>query len=177
MKLKILTTLLLAFTGIAAGQPANVSLHMEFNPSEVYVDGEEKTSTFSTTDFDNPFIASGQPAGLIGYRNPIKLSYIDSSTDEFIVYSGRPETSFLVPFSTGGYSNLVRREDQIANNNFLSLNPPSFAFGENDSVVSVIYDFEYPVTKVLGTSSNIEAISIRNRIDSDNQTQFILQTE
>jgi len=177
MKTKALIICLIAFSGAASAQPDNVSLHLEFNPSTVYVDGEQKTSSFSTTDFENPFISSDQPLGLIGYRNPLKLSYTDDSTDKLVVYSSNPQTSFLVPFSTGGYSNLVRRENEISNNNFLDLNPPSFAFDENDPEVEVIYDFEYPVKKVLGSSSNIQAVSIRNRIDSDNQTQFILQTE
>lgn len=178
MKLKILLSTLLILISPAIAEPANVSIHLEYNPSTVFVDGDEKTSSFSTSEFENPFIASDQPLGLIGYRNPIKLEYVDGgSDDELIVYSGRAETSFLVPFSTGGYEVLANREDEISENNILSLIPPSFAFDQIDSEIEVIYDFSYPVTKLTGTASNIDAISIRNRIDSDNKTQFILQTE
>ena len=169
--------LLIIFTGSGAAVD-NITLEMSFSPSNVIIDGQTVSGTTTVTDFDNPFISSDQPVGLIGYtNNAIELRYVESPRERFEIVSSGQSADFLVPFTQGGYESLTDRENEIADNTFLNLLPPSFAFEQIDPLTSVIYDFPYPVTNIVGPQTGIETVIIRNRLDSDNETQFVLRTE
>lgn len=155
----------------------NVTLELAFNPDTVVIDGSETTTDTTVTSFDNPFISSKQPTGLIGLSNTVQMSYTNGSRERVEVTESGRSGEFLIPFTEGGYSTLLNRETEIADNTLLDLRPPTFAFEQIDPSVSVIYDFTYPVTDITGPRSGLETIIIRNRLDSDNETQFVLRTE
>lgn len=156
----------------------NVTVELAFNPSEVIIDGSTVTAPATVNDFENPFISSDDPTGLVGYSSAEELRYRDDARSERIeiVQSGS-SGEFLIPHTEGGYSALLNREQEIEDRSILNLRPPTFAFEQIDSSVSVIYSFAYPVTEITGPQSGLETIVIRNRLDSDNETQFVLRTE
>lgn len=176
VKAAILAFFVVFSPGLASAEHDNITVELQFNPSEVIIDGTSTTTTTTATDFDNPFISSPQPLGLIGLSNTVQMRYVNDSRERIEITQNSREADFLVPFTQDGYSSLTDKENEIADNSFFNLRPPVFAFSQVEPSISVIYDFAFPVTDITGPVDDIETVIIRNRLDSDNETQFVLRT-
>ena len=176
MKIQTIMLAILVLIGPTYAQHDNITVSLAFNPSEVVIDGSTTTTSSAATGFTNPFISSSQPIGLIGLSNTVKMEYIDSPRERIELTQSSNEADFLVPFTKGGYSSLLDKENEIQDGSFLNLRPPVFAFSQIEPSISVIYDFPFPVTEIVGPLDDIETVIVRNRLDSDNETQFVLRT-
>lgn len=186
MRLKILIAFLIIFTtsGAAATQdnvtePDNVTLELEFDAQNTYVvDGNIETdSSFSTQTANYPYIVSERPAGIVSYSNTLNISYqnISATRDRFSITQSAG--SFLLPFTTGGYEAIENREDQVQNRNFLNLLNPSFNFPiPQNQLVKVSYSFPYNISSFDGRQTDIDEITVRNKINSKKGIELDVST-
>ncbi|MFQ3275357.1 MAG: hypothetical protein ACI9LV_000857 [Candidatus Nanohaloarchaea archaeon] len=126
--------------------PENVSLSIEFNHSSsdnVVFSGEnvEGEQTFDTADY--PYLVSegnSMVAGIVKSDFRSASRRVDGE-NILVMKASRKDSTFILPFTQGGSSDIQNREQMVADGDFLSEVRPSFGYLIPESpTVRVIYD-------------------------------------
>lgn len=166
--------ILLAPSTAAQSEVENVTLKLSLDAGSVYADGQKRTGSFTeASGFEHAYIVTGQPAGIFGYSDPIKMSYIKGTPDVFSVT--QEKGNFLLPFTRGGFLQVETAAPDVGNG-FLNRVSPSFGFSrESNSVTTARYRFPFNVTK-FEKSGDFDTIIIRNRVTGGNDTELRIRT-
>lgn len=175
MKKKLLIGLVVLLIGPgAAQQPDNITVSLDFSPSNAFIDGQsyENTKIINAPSFG--YVSSSQPVGVVSYNeDPLRAGFIDS--EEY--YITQKSSEFLVPFTEGGPSAIEDREGLIQNGKLMDKLNPSFSFGlGSERIIRVSYHFTYTVAEIVGPETGIDEVLVRNRIHTGNQTELVLKT-
>jgi len=156
----VLSVFILFAVSSASAQVENVTLEMELDAAQVYVDGEaaeEKTYT----DLDFPYIVSDQPIGIVSFGDFLKLEYADGSTDKFSMTQNRG--SFILLNTVGGYTEIEGKKAEIQLGDFPTLVKPSFGFaGSEKALVKVSLKPRIDIVSELRLSPGDHQIVIKN---------------
>ena len=159
-------------------QPENVSVQLELDAEEAYIDGSEaEERTYNTLELSYPYIVSGQPAGIVDYGELIQIEYANNSGDTFRVTQTTEAASVLLPFTTGGHTEVEDEESEVVDRIFLNGASPSFGFAEIDEpTVKVRRKFENSVTGFEGVKRNNIELSIRNKINDNSSVEIVISS-
>lgn len=173
-KLLIGVILLTMLCSGSAQQPDNITVELEFDPSNAYIDGQPYGDTTIINAPSFGYVSTSQPLGIVSYNeDPLRAGFIDSEGYYITQKSGE----FLLPFTSGGPESIEDRQNIVENGDLVSRLNPSFSFGLGaERVIRVSYHFSYTVSEIIGTETGIEEILVRNRIHSGNQTELVLKT-
>ncbi len=164
--------------GTVGQKPDNVTLELRAPADRIFIDGAEvgNSDFYQDNSLDYGYISSGQPIGIIGLSNPLIAEYQNNSKDLFkITQSGG---QFLVPFTRGGENSILRREEDLNQNDFLNLLEPSFGFPiPTQRRIRVTYRFQHPITSFRGDSSSIDSLAIQNKLNNKDQTELIIKSD
>lgn len=176
---KLALVLLLIVPLGAAQQPENVTVELEFGPSNAYIDGQEYENTEITRDPSSEYISTGQPLGIVSYGEiPLAIGFVDSERYYVTQNISRNSTEFLLPFTSDGPNSIERRRTMVQNGELMNQLNPAFSFSIGaERIIRVSYPFGYRVAEFIGPETGIEEILVRNRIHSGNQTELTLRTE
>jgi hypothetical protein len=172
----VLMAVLMASQGSAALPPVdNVTLTLRTDASTVYLDGDLAGGSTTTQSFEQPYVSTSNPEGVIGLSEPLKLSYSQGSPDNLSVTQSGGE--FLLASTGGGVPALEDDLDSL-DSGFFDQVSPSFNFPEEVSdTVTLLYEFPYEVTRFQGDEEEFGSIGVRNRVTSDNDTELWLRTD
>lgn len=179
MKHLITLTIMLFLTGTVMGANAskveNVSLQLDIDASQTFIDGAEVTEGVYT-DLDYPYIVSEQPAGIVSYAETNKINYSSTSGVENYSINQQTPGSFLLPYTIGGADELESERRAIKRGTFLSQIEPSFSFFKKSTPkVRVAYSFPYSVESSFGTVQGGSKIIVRNKLNTPG-TALTLET-
>lgn len=156
------------------GEPERITLEMETDAGEVYVDGEEaEERTYQPLELSYPYIATDQPLGIVSYGDLTNLSYVSGSSDVFQVT--QTSGSFLVPFTQGGFTEIEEEQEEVNSRSFLEQYGASFGFYISDTPeIRVSRRFEREVHGFNTTESNYIELAVRNMLNNENSTEILL---
>lgn len=172
---KLLIGFLIMMAGTAtAQQPDNITVSLEFGPSNAYIDGQPYDSTKIITAPSFGYVSSSQPLGVVSYNeDPLRAGFIES--EEY--YITQKSGEFLLPFTEDGPSTIEDRSELIQDGEFTDRLNPSFSFGLGaERIIRVSYHFTYTVSEIVGPETGIDEVLVRNRIHTGNQTELVLKT-
>ncbi|MBC5792494.1 MAG: hypothetical protein H8Z69_00480 [Nanohaloarchaea archaeon] len=137
--------------------PENVTLEVEGVSGKISAsDSNISTGEELKAPVEYPYITSEQPLGIVGYGEFLKLSYPETET---ISMTLQDRSTFLVPFSNGGRSDIEERQKEINDRILMNQVEPSFGDVLNKlPLVKVIYR---PNTTLENTETIRERGSLR----------------
>lgn len=184
MKLETLLLCLVVLAAAGAAKtpdpdtpPDNITLELRLDAGKIYSDGSEITSSsYATSSFDYPYIVSGQPIGLVSYSDALKLSYQNSSYDTFKITQSAGK--FLMPFTSNGYQTVEDRQDEVEKRELLNIPNPSFRFSlPENRFVKVSYVFQHTIDSFQGTQTDIEELTVRNKLNGKKDVELVIQAD
>ncbi|WEL19963.1 hypothetical protein [Candidatus Nanohalococcus occultus] len=155
-------------------EPDNITVELEFSPSNAYMEGQSYENTQVLTAPSFGYVSSSQPLGLVSYNeDPLRIGFIDSER----YYITQKTGEFLIPFTRNGAGAIEDRRELIESGELLTRLNPSIGFPLGaERVIRVSYHFTYKVSEIVGPKTGIEEILVRNSIHAGNQTELTLRT-
>lgn len=113
---------------LSTSSAENVSISLSGLEGAFYSNGSEiEVGTSINSPINYPYIVDDQPKGLVGYGEVIKISKTSSDTAKM---TQRADSgSFLIPFTKGGYQEIVDEREAILEKTFLNTVSPNFGYG------------------------------------------------
>lgn len=180
LDVKKLAFVLLLMVPLGAGQQFdNVTIELEFSPSNAYIDGQEYNNSYVTRDPSSEYISTSQPLGIVSYGEiPMEIGFVDSERYYITQNISQNSTEFLLPSTSDGPNSIERRRTLVQNGELMNQLNPAFSFSIGaERIIRVSYPFGYKVAEFIGPETGIEEILVRNRIHSGNETKLTLRTE
>lgn len=113
---------------LSTSSAKNVSISLSGLEDTFYSNGSQiEIGDSVTPPIDYPYIIDDQPKGLVGHGEVTKISRISSET---VKMTQRADSGgFLIPFTKGGYQEILDEQEEILDRTFLNTVSPNFGLG------------------------------------------------
>lgn len=160
-------------------EPENVTVGLELSSKEdVYVDGSsaEKRS-YTPIELAYPYISTDQPLGLVSYGSIEQIEYSENPNSVLELTQSANSVSVLIPYTSGGYTEIEDDETDVTDRTFLDRYSASFSdTGDSVPVLKVRKKFQHDVDGFEDTESGSVKVSVRNKINNNDSVKILLNS-